>query len=493
MRLIRFLAGIMAMAWLLVMLTAASAQQPDSRALFGLDETRGLRVKTDAAQSGYVLFSPLLSDTLYLVDIDGQVVQTWRSDLAPSGFVYLLDDASVLRGGREPNSPVFNAGGQGGRIQQIGWDGELLWDFTFSDERHLLHHDVEVLPSGNVLAISWELVTAEEALQAGRRPELIPNDGLWLEKILEFERQPPDAANIVWEWRALDHTIQNVAPDLDHYGDPADNPERIDINAEPSRWPGRRPANDADASIDPDILHMNAIDYNPALDQILLSTQNLSEIWIIDHSTSTQEASGHVGGRWGRGGDLLYRWGNDNNYGHAEVAQSLGRQHDSRWIPEGFPGSGNILVFNNNEFLPDGVRTAVYEIVPPIDNDGYILNDESRFGPDAPVWTYSAPDSFQASFLSGAHRLANGNTFITSGPRGRFFEVSVAGEVVWEYWSPYSGEVVMPGGDRPQPVGPAVYSVFRATKISPNHPALAGRELLPLDPQPEIVPPIFPE
>jgi hypothetical protein len=82
---------------------------------------------------------------------------------------------------------------------------------------------------------------------------------------------------------------------------------------------------------------------------------------------------------------------------------------------------------------------------------------------------------------------------ITSGPRGHFFEVASDGDVVWDYWSPYSGEVFMPDGSRPQPVEMNVYAAFRATRIPADHPGLRGRRLTPLAPQPEIVPPTFPE
>lgn len=56
-----------------------------------------------------------------------------------------------------------------------------------------------------------------------------------------------------------------------------------------------------------DWTHANAIAYNPRLDQILLSFRNTGEIYIIDHSTTTAQAAGHTGGRYGHGGDFLYR------------------------------------------------------------------------------------------------------------------------------------------------------------------------------------------
>ena len=464
---------------------------------------RGLRVKTTAAEDGFVYFAPLLSDTTYLVDMDGQVVHTWLSDYAPSGWVYLMDNGDLMRGGREPEAPVFSGGGQGGRVQRFTWDGELVWDFSFASEDHLLHHDVAVLPNGNLLALAWESKTVGESAQAGRRPEMTPEAGVWPDMILEFEPQPPGGGRIVWEWHMWDHTIQDYDDSLPNYGQPADHPELVDINGvgeapEVSdeelgrlRALGYVPPDTTQEDLSSDLMHTNAVFYNPQLDQIAISIHGYNEIWILDHSTTTFEAAGHTGGRWGRGGDLLYRWGNPRAYGRGEADdQQLFGQHDVRWIPDGKLGAGHLLVFNNSNPGPDGEHSAVYELEPPTDEQGrYVVPETAPYGPATPLWSYTAPDktSFYSFFISGARRLPDGHTFITSGAQGRFFEVTSEGEIVWEYWTPYSGNVRMPDGSPPHPVGENTYAVFRATKVSVDHPALTGRDLSPLDPQPEAV------
>ena len=373
-----------------------------------------------------------------------------------------------------------------------------MWDFVFANEDHLLHHDVAVLPNGNVLAIAWEAKTAREAVEGGRRPELTPEAGLWPDMIVEFEPQPPGGAQIVWEWHMWDHTIQGVDPALADYGEPSAHPERIDINgdrdtpqisaAELARLQalGYVPSDAAPEDLRSDFMHTNAIAYNASLDQIAVSVLRYNEIWIIDHSTTTVEAAGHTGGRWERGGDLLYRWGNPQTYGRGEAddQQSFG-QHDVRWIPEGMPGGGRLMLFNNNVEGPDGDFSAVFELVPPTDDaGGYVVDNTDAFGPQGSAWSYRAPDgaSFHSFFISGAHRLANGNTFITSGAQGRLFEVTPEGDIVWEYLNPYAG--TLPGN---QVTRNTPYGAFRSTKIQPDHPALAGRDLTPLDPQPAIV------
>jgi hypothetical protein len=237
-----------------------------------------------------------------------------------------------------------------------------------------------------------------------------------------------------------------------------------------------------------DVYHLNAVKYNADLDQIAFSSPHLNEIFIIDHSTTVKEAAGHKGGRWGKGGDFLYRWGNPENYRRGDSNdQKLYGQHDVRWIEKGKPGAGNLTIFNNNIKNRDNINySAVYEIKPPTDAKGnYIIENGKAFGPEKPVWTYVAPDSvsFWSSFISGAHRMSNGNTFINEGAKGRFFEVTPEGKIVWEYLNPYRGQRSKLNGD-PNPAMPMTYFQFRSTFIPADHPALANRKLVPLNPQP---------
>ena len=131
---------------------------------------------------------------------------------------------------------------------------------------------------------------------------------------------------------------------------------------------------------------MNSVDYNAALDQIVVSVHEFSEIWIIDHSTTTAEAAGHTGGRSGKGGDLLYRWGNPRVYRAGTKAdQTLFAQHNAQWIPRGLPGEGHMLVFNNGGQRPDGSYSSVDELVLPVDGQGrYTREPGASYGPKKP-------------------------------------------------------------------------------------------------------------
>ncbi len=473
--------------------------KPPPRNFGRLGVTRGLLDKTPAATPGYVLFNPLKSATTYLIDLDGQVVHTWKSEFGPSGWFYLKDNGNLVRGGRDPEAPVFAGGGQGGWFQEFSWDGELLWQYHFSSMDYLPHHDVAIMPNGNFLAIAWEVRTAQETIAAGRDPDTIPAAGLWPDWIVELRPQGHDDAEIVWEWHFWDHLVQEFDASKNNFAVVADHPELLDINRGEFPEPITQAELEHQKAIDffstnrtidnhgSDIYHANAIDYNAALDQIAISSPHLSEVFVIDHSTTTAEAAGHSGGRWGKGGDFLYRWGNVANYARGDESDSvLSGQHDLRWIPPGRPGAGNFLVFNNMVHGAKPGQSAVLEWRAPLTDSGYELSDSGTYGPAEPVWSYMTedPDGFFSPFISGARRLANGNTLITEGASGRFFEVDTDGNVLWNYLTPFAGYLKNPDGTSPQPVGPFVYATFRSTHIAADHPAVADRNLVPLDPQP---------
>lgn len=479
--------------------------EPDDkdRNMFGHYITRGLTKTTDSLTPGYVMFIPSNSASVYLLNRNGEVVHEWKGNYGTHS-PYINNDGSITLMASDPDFPVFAGGGEAGRLQKISWESKILWDFEYANEEYHAHHDIAVMPNGNVLAIAWEAKTAEDVLKAGRNPEFIPKAGLWPSRIVEIEQLDKTHGKVVWEWHIWDHLIQDHDPEMDNYGDVAAHPELLDFNVGDSLPPvisqdsmdilhasrkARR--NRTVENRGSDVYHLNAINYNAELDQIVFSSPALSEIFIIDHSTSTEEAASHSGGRMGKGGDFLFRWGNPQNYrqGDSTNQQSFG-QHDVRWIEKGKPGAGNITFYNNDiPFIPDSLDySSVYEIKPMTDKDGnYLLMENNRFSPSEPEWKYIAPDtlSFYGGFVSGAHRMLNGNTFINEGPKGRFFEVTSQGEIVWEYLNQFRGNIHHPNGDPASPM-PMTYMQFRSTFIPADHPGLKDRELEPLDPQPKV-------
>jgi len=102
---------------------------------------------------GYNLFSPLDSTTAYLMDNDGAFVHSWDTGYRPGNSMYLLESGELLHTGNVDNS-TFNAGGAGGIVQTIDWDGNVTWEYEYSGTTHVQHHDVEMAPNGNVLLVA---------------------------------------------------------------------------------------------------------------------------------------------------------------------------------------------------------------------------------------------------------------------------------------------------------------------------------------------------
>lgn len=482
---------------------------PKDRNMFGLHIPRGLKINCDGLEEGYIMFVVPNSPLVYLLNRRGEVVHQWKGNYGVT-HAYIMDDGSLFQGAADPDFPVFGCCGPFGRIQKVSWEGKMLWDFEYANEEHIVHHDFTVMPNGHILAIIYETMSYDKAIALGRSPEKTPKSGPWSEAIIEIVPEGKTGGKIVWEWHLWDHLIQHGDSKKANYGKPADHPELLDFNLGSKLPPpitqealddmmakGMAHRNSTVDNAGSDIYHFNAIKYNSDLDQIAFSSPGLDEIFIIDHSTTTKEAASHKGGRGGKGGDFLYRWGNPQNYKRGDSTnRQLFGQHDVRWVEQGKPGAGNLTIYNNHPpgDIPGNIMnsaginySAVYEITPPLNKDGkYVIEPNKPFGPERPAWVYVASDtlSFYSSFISGAHRMDEGNTFITEGARGRFFEVTPDGKTVWEYLNPYRGNIRELNGDPVNPI-PFAYWGFRSTFIPANHPALANKKLEPLVPQPK--------
>lgn len=423
--------------------------------------TVGLFLNLEESCEGYTMFAPLRSVNTYLIDECGEKVHSWGgSSYFPGNSAYILENGLLLRTGKTTNQ-TFNAGGLGGAIEIIDWNSNIIWDYVLSNTLECLHHDVEYLPNGNILAISWDLKTNTEAINAGRGS---CGAVLWSEKIIEIQ---PDylnnTATIVWEWKVWDHLVQDIDNTKNNFGNTS-NPELININ----HYDGN--------PIDKDWLHINSIDYNEKLDQIILSVHNFNEVWIIDHSTTISESAIDTGGIYSKGGNLLYRWGNPATYNKGDSNdKKLFSQHDAYWIEDSLIDAGKIMIFNNNAGSPTP-NSAVNIIDLPIDTNGNYTYSDSAYLPINFHWTYQAenPTDFYGQNISGAQRLTNGNTLICEGPTGRIFEVDYLGIKVWEYMNPVSYSGILQQGD------PATQNrAFRAYRYSTNYSGFDGKTLTP--------------
>jgi len=415
-------------------------------------QTVGLFLNDTASFEGYTLFSEKVDTTVNLIDNYGRVIHSWHNNFVSLASLYLMLNGDLLR------TTKFTPTTRG--LQLLNWDGEVIWSYVSPVGTH---HDFEPLPNGNILLLAFDIVSAATAIELGRDPALLSASRLKFEQILEIEPIYPEGGNIVWEWHASDHIIQDFDITKENYGIVEDHPELMDFNYM---------LDDND-----DWLHANAVEYSPELDQIVISVRNINELWIIDHSTTTAEAAGHSGGNCNMGGDILYRWGNPQTYrAGTEGDQKLFLQHDVQWIHAGLPGEGNILMFNNHAGDPE-LFSTIDEIVPPLDGNCYpLLSPGTAFGPVDQTWVYTAtlPTDFYSGIISGTQRLANGNTLICQGVNGHFYEVTSTGDIVWEYINPISNGNTTNQGDV---VG--ANQVYRCTRYAPDYPGLAGRDLTP--------------
>lgn len=152
-------------------------------------------------------------------------------------------------------------------------------------------------------------------------------------------------------------------------------------------------------------------------ERVLVSFRNISLVCIVDKPS----------------GEIAWRLGDE----------VLAQQHDANPLP-----NGNILIFDNGasrRFLGQGF-SRVIEVDPST---------------NAIVWEYrdKIPLNFYSPNISGARRLPNGNTLVTEGRFGRIFQVTPAGEVVWEFVSPHFVTIVG---------GAISNAVFRATHYTPG-------------------------
>ncbi len=410
--------------------------------------------------NGYVLFAPINSTNTYLIDKCGRVVKTWTSAYQPGQSVYLLPDGHLLRTGKV-NNTNFTAGGNGGIIEKIDWNNNVVWSYTLSDATQCQHHDIKPMPNGNVLAIVWDKKTSAQAIAQGRDP-LLTAASVWSEKIVELQPTGTNGANIVWQWNLWDHLVQSIDATKPNYGGILQNPQRFNINYKA-------------LATEQDWIHLNSVDYNPELNQILLSSHSFGEVWIIDHSTTTAEAATSSGGNAGKGGDILYRWGNPPAYERANDSGSLRKlwgQHNAYWIPEGYPYAHNIMIFNNGNGRTGGNYSSVDIITPPLMGNSYL--QALPFAPANFTWSYanSVPGNFYASNISGSQQLSNGNVLICNGPAGKFFEINSEGTTVWQYVNPVAQSGVMAQGTTP-----AQNLVFRAEFYPADYSGFEGQSL----------------
>ncbi len=420
-------AGIFFVATLTIV---AAAFLPAYEAIVG--PTGVLLYDKSGAYEGYTLFSPMGGKTVYLIDMEGYAVHTWKTDYTPGSYAMLLENGNLLRGGSLQGGPA-PFGGAGGIVQEIDWNSRVVWEYKLMTRDAVQHHCFARMPNGNTLILAWERKSIDAFLEKGRNPKTIPvatpgmggaiNTSFWV----DFVREVNPAGETVWEWHVWDH----VGP----------GPHQFDIN-----YVLRDTMAGSAGSYD--WTHFNTVEYVAETDQILLNSRNFSEFYLVDHKT----------------GAMVYRWGNPSAYGQGRAPswldngdQKVFGNHNATPL-----GKNRFLLFDNGSERAEGNRSAVIEVNA---QTGKI------------EWEYAAPvaNSFYTARQGGAQRLPNGNTLVTSSNHGHLFEVTQDKKVVWEYVSPVTGadqmQCFLGAG------GLAFNMIHRAYRYGKDFPGLKGRDL----------------
>lgn len=406
-----------------------------------------IKYDKEKSYNGYTLFTPTEDNTvIYLIDMRGDIVHTWKTTNGQgSPFVSRLLPNGNLLVYTSMNSAPVKIGGYTGLIEELDWDGKVVWSHTMCSKNEVSHHAFDRMPNGNTLMLGWERVKPEEMLKRGRKPgfpkEILirgePTGDFWV----DFVREIDPSGKTVWEWHVMDHV--------------GTSPDQLDPN-----YILPKPAGPMYSSFD--WTHFNTVEYIPGKDQVILNSRNFSESMIVDKKT----------------GKIIFRWGNPSTHGQGarpswfdDGSQKIFGSHHATLLD-----NGNLSIFDNGSERPEGNRSRVIEVD--------IKSGEI-------VWEYAANgyNSFYSHRQGAAQRLPNGNTLVTSTQQGHLFEVTPAKEVVWEFVSPIvlgKNVGIFSDGDHVSrnKKGGAVPNMFgnmihRSYRYGPDFSGFKGKDLSP--------------
>jgi hypothetical protein len=373
----------------------------------------------DRAWNGYTVLSPLQTPAVLVIDMNGNVVKRWENfNNSAGGPARVLPGGVVVAaaGARPPYQESLE-------LVQRDFAGKDMWTFSRAEE-------IKTREGNAIWSARQHHDWQRDNFPAGYySPDYTPpTDGGTTLILAHADRKQPNVADvpleddrlmevswkgeIVWDWLASDHIDElGFAPDA-----------RQVIKAAGA-------FNKARGSYD--WLHINSATYlgpNRWFDQ---GDQRFAPNHVI---ISSREAS--LLAIVGREGKIVWRLGPDFSASSElrAIRQIIG-QHHAHFIPKGLPGAGNLLVFDNG-------GSSGYGFASPIapEGRGAFQRAGSRVLEINPVtlelvWSYQNARFFSTN-ISSAQRLPNGNTLITAGAGGRMFEVTVKGEIVWEYMYP---------------------------------------------------------
>jgi hypothetical protein len=358
-----------------------------------------------AAFEGLNLFVLTSRGEAWLVDMDGKRLHSWASargqpavgQALPEYFHGWQDVAVDAEG-------ALYAVVSRDRVLKLDFRSRLVWEVPLR-----AHHDVSLGPDGSVYTLTDELRMVEDG--GGRRRLVFDNDLVRIDvkgairgRISLLEVLLGDVAigtrlraEISERFAGLDADGLRVTLARLAAGDPRATRRFAELERALTGSPPPDPDREIIALLrdlpgaPSDVLHANAIRVLdravPGLGQagdLLVSVRELGIVVVVDPLRRR----------------LRWSWG----------AGVLDAQHDPSVTP-----AGDLLVFDNR---PDEGASRVVQVAPA---SGRI------------VWSYGG---FYSRTRGGAQALPNGNVLVVESERGRAFEVTRAGDVVWEYYDP---------------------------------------------------------
>jgi uncharacterized protein (UPF0248 family) len=174
----------------------------------------GLRaLDPERASPGFTLFAPHFVEnrTVYLIDLQGNVIHTWKMPYPPGMSGYLTERGTLFFNGRTPEQNFLNRFPfKAGVVLEADWNGKVLWEFHHPDH----HHHGILLRNGNVLLHCMGQVPGDIArrvtggmvegnMQSGSystRPDA-DAEKMFSDYLAEVTRE----GQTVWEWRTWEH------------------------------------------------------------------------------------------------------------------------------------------------------------------------------------------------------------------------------------------------------------------------------------------------
>ena len=174
----------------------------------------GLRAcEPKRAFAGFTLFAPhfVESRTVYLIDLQGEVVHTWNMPYPPGLSGYLTERGTLFFNGRTSEQSFLSRFPfKGGVVLEADWNGKVLWEVRHPDH----HHHGILLRNGNVLLHCMGEVPEEIARRVkGGMAEGNMQSGQYASRpVSEADKMYSDylaevtpAGHTVWEWRTWEH------------------------------------------------------------------------------------------------------------------------------------------------------------------------------------------------------------------------------------------------------------------------------------------------